>query len=177
MTPTTDAAAALTELASLGVVPGEPDADGKRWLTYEGKSGKRVPLEIEIRTSISAEDARRRTAEEIKSQLEGIGVRVKVVEERFGEMVARLDKSYDYEAAIMALEGSPDAAVLRFFFESSGPMHFVNPYQKSPATPWEKKVDELFKIYATSPDPQLAIGPSSICRTTWSAAQTGVSSL
>lgn len=170
VTPKTDPAAALSELAGLGVTPGEPDGDGKRWLTYD-EGGKGVPLEIEIRTSKDEEDRRRKTAEEIKAQLEEIGVRVKVVEERFGDMVMRLDKSYDYEAAVMVLEGMPDAAVLRFFFESSGPMHFVNPYQKSPATDWEKRVDELYHLYSTSPD--VAVRDRAILdvQKTWVAAQ------
>ncbi len=73
VTPSTDPAAAVAELAKLGVTPGEPDGDGKRWLTYD-EGGKRVPLEIEIRTSKDEEDRRRKTAEEIKSQLEEIGV-------------------------------------------------------------------------------------------------------
>ncbi len=170
VTPSADPAAAIAELIPLGVTPGEPDSNGKRWLTYE-ENGKRIPLEIEIRTSKSNEDVRRRTAEEVKSQLEGIGLRVKVVEERFGEMVARLDKTYDYEAAVMSLGGSPDAAVLRFFFESSGPMHFVNPYQKSPATQWEKQVDDLFKLYATSPDPTVRDRALIDMQRTWVAAQ------
>jgi peptide/nickel transport system substrate-binding protein len=169
-TPGTDPAAALAELAKLGVMPGEPDGEGKRWLTYE-EGEKRMPLAIEIRTSKDEEDRRRKSAEEIKSQLEGIGIAVKVVEERFGDMVMRLDKTYDYEAALMILEGMPDAAVLRFFFESSGPMHFVNPYQKSPATDWEKRVDELYHRYATSPD--VAVRDRAILdvQKTWVAAQ------
>jgi peptide/nickel transport system substrate-binding protein len=170
VTPKTDPAAAVAELAPLGITPGEPDTDGKRWLTYE-ESGKRVPLEIEVRTNVTPEDVRRRTGEEIKTQLEAIGVRVKVVEERFGDMVARLDKTYEYEAAIMALEGSPDAATLRFFFESSGPVHFVNPYQKAPATAWEKKVDDLFQVYATSPDPAARDRALVEMQVAWSAAQ------
>jgi peptide/nickel transport system substrate-binding protein len=170
VTPKTDPPAALDELAKLGVRPGEPDGDGKRWLTYE-EGGRRVPLEIEIRTSKDDEDRRRKTAEEIKTQLEGIGVRVKVVEERFGEMVMRLDKTYDYEAAVMALEGIPDAATLKFFFESSGPMHFVNPYQKSPATEWERRVDELFELFATSPDVAVRDRALLDLQKTWVAAQ------
>jgi peptide/nickel transport system substrate-binding protein len=170
VTPRTDPAAAVAGLAALGVVPGEPDADGKRWLTYE-ENGKRVPLEFEVRTNVTPEDVRRRTAEEVKAQLEGIGVRVKVVEERFGDMVARLDKTYDYEAAVMALEGSPDAATMRFFFESSGPMHFVNPYQKAPATAWEKQVDDLFRVYATSPDAAARDKALVDMQVAWSAAQ------
>jgi peptide/nickel transport system substrate-binding protein len=170
VTPKTDPAAAIAELAPLGVTPGTPDADGKRWLTYE-ENGQRVPLEIEIRTSLSPEDVRRRTGEELKTQLGAIGVKVKVVEERFGDMVTRLDKTFDYEAAVMALEGSPDAATLRFFFESSGPMHFVNPYQKAPATAWEKQVDDLFRVYATSPDPAARDKAIVEMQVAWSAAQ------
>jgi peptide/nickel transport system substrate-binding protein len=170
VTPKTDPSAAVTELAKLGVTPGEPDGDGKRWLTYP-EGGKRVPLEIEIRTSKDEEDRRRKTAEEIKSQLEQIGIHVKVVEERFGDMVMRLDKTYDYEAAMMILEGFPDAAQLRFFFESSGPMHFVNPYQKSPATDWERRVDELYQLYATSPDPAVRDRAILDVQKTWVAAQ------
>ena len=103
-----------------------------------------------------------------------IGIRVKVVEERFGDMVMRLDKTYDYEAAVMILEGFPDAAQLRFFFESSGPMHFVNPYQKSPATDWERRVDELYQLYATSPD--VAVRDRAILdvQKTWVTAQPAI---
>ena len=42
VTPKTDPAAAVAELAKLGITPGEPDGDGKRWLTYQ-EGGKRVP--------------------------------------------------------------------------------------------------------------------------------------
>jgi|GEM_PF-6936116 len=170
VTPKTDPKEAIAKLAKLGITPGEPGPEGKRWLTYE-EGGKRIPLEIEIRTSKDVEDRRRRTAEEIKSQLEEIGIRIRVVEERFGEMVTRLDKTYDYEAAVMALEGMPNAAVLRYFFESSGPMHFTNPYQKSPATAWEKRVDELFQLYATSPDVVTRDRAILDLQKTWVAAQ------
>jgi peptide/nickel transport system substrate-binding protein len=71
----------------------------------------------------------------------------------------------------MSLEGSPDAATMRYFFESSGPMHFVNPYQKSPATAWEKKVDDLFKVYATSRDPAARDTALIDMQVAWSAAQ------
>jgi peptide/nickel transport system substrate-binding protein len=170
VTPKTDPAAALAELAKLGVTPGEPDSDGKRWLQYE-EGGKRIPLEIEVRTSKDDEDRRRKTAEEIKSQLESIGLHIKVVEERFGDMVMRLDKTYDYEAAVMVLQGYPDAAQLRYFFESSGPMHFVNPYQKSPATDWERQVDELYARYATAPGVAARDQAILDLQKTWVAAQ------
>jgi peptide/nickel transport system substrate-binding protein len=170
VTPSVDPAAALAEMAKLGVIPGNPDSAGKRWLTYD-EGGKRVPLEIEIRTSKDDEDRRRKTAEVLKSLLEEIGIRVSVVEERFGDMVMRLDKTFDYEAAVMMLEGTPDGAVLKYFFESSGPMHFTNPYQKSPATEWERKVDDLFQLYATAPDAAVRQRAIVDLQKTWVAAQ------
>ena len=170
VTPPTDPQTALAKLAALGVTPGEPDADGKRWLTYE-EIGGRIPLEIEIRTSKDEEDHRRKTAEEMKLQLEAIGIRAKVVEERFGDMVMRLDRTYDYEAAVMLLSGAPSATTLKHFFESSGPMHFVNPYQKSPATEWERRVDELFHLYTASPDVDERDRAILELQKVWSAAQ------
>jgi peptide/nickel transport system substrate-binding protein len=112
-----------------------------------------VPLELEIRVSQSEEDVRRKAAEVIAEQLGRIGLRVKVVEESFRDMVKRLDETFDYEAAVMALEGSPNAATFRTFFESTGEMHFINPNQKSPATAWEARVDRDFKQFASSMDP------------------------
>jgi peptide/nickel transport system substrate-binding protein len=85
--------------------------------------------------------------------------------------VMRLDKTYDYEAAMMILGGYPDAAQLRYFFESSGPMHFVNPHQKSPATDWERRVDELYRLYAASPDVAARDRAIVDVQKTWVAAQ------
>jgi peptide/nickel transport system substrate-binding protein len=171
--PKTNPAAALAALAKLDVVPGEPDAGGKRWLTYE-ENGKRMPLEIEIRTSKDEQDRLRETAEEIKSQLEAIGVRIKVVEERFDEIVARLDRTYDYEAAVIFFNGTPDAGSLQFLFESSGPVHFFHPYQPAPATAWEKRVDQLFRRFAVSTDAGVRDQALLELQKTWTAAQPAV---
>jgi hypothetical protein len=50
-------------------------------------------------------------------------------------------------------------------------MHFVNPYQKSPATEWERKVDEQFHINAASPNPAERDRALVELQKTWSAAQ------
>jgi peptide/nickel transport system substrate-binding protein len=153
ITPTADTAAALAELARLDVVPGAPDEAGKCWLTY-AEGGKRVPLVIEIRTSFSEEDLRKKTTEVIAEQLAQAGVQVKVVEEPFSDVVKRLDETFDYEAGLMALEGSPNAAMFRNFFQSSGDMHFPHPYQKpEERMEWEVKVDDQFNVFAASMDP------------------------
>ena len=173
VTPKTDPAAALAALARLDVLPGEPDENGKRWLTYD-ENGKRVPLEIEIRASRDKEDRLRRTAEEIAAQLEAIGLRVRVVEERFEDVVGRLDRTFDYEAAVMFINGTPDAADLRFLFKSSGSVHFFHPYQQSPATAWEKRVDQLFDRYASLGDTAGRNRPLLELQEAWTAAQPAV---
>jgi hypothetical protein len=47
----------------------------------------------------------------------------------------------------------------------------VNPRQKSPATDWERRVDESFKVYATSPDPASRDRALIELQKTWVAAQ------
>lgn len=151
-TPQANTGAALAELAKLGVTPGEPGEGGVHWLTYD-EEGKRVRLEIELRTSQSEEDLRKKSAEVIAEQLRRIGLRVKVVEESFRDIVKRVDETFDYEAALMFLEGSPNAATAKSMFMSSGDMHFFHPYQSSPGAPWEAKVDKAYERFAAESDP------------------------
>lgn len=151
LTPQAKAEGALADLAKLGVTPGEPGEGDVRWLTYlEG--GKRVRLEIELRTNQSEEDLRKKSAEVIAEQLRRIGLRVKVVEESFRDIVKRLDETFDYEAALMFLEGSPNAATTKSMFVSAGDMHFFHPYQTAPGTEWEKDVDEGYQRFAIESD-------------------------
>ena len=50
-------------------------------------------------------------------------------------------------------------------------MHFVNPYQKSPATEWERQVDGLYVRYATAPDVAMRDQAILDLQKTWVAAQ------
>jgi peptide/nickel transport system substrate-binding protein len=57
----------------------------------------------------------------------------------------------DFDAIYFGLQTSstdPDPD----FWLSSGPFHFWNPGQASPATPWEKRIDELMREETTAPD-------------------------
>ena len=89
----------------------------------------------------------------IAEQLRRLGLRVKVVEESFRDIVKRLDETFDYEAALMFLEGSPNAATAKSMFVSAGDMHFFHPYQSSPVTDWEKQVDDEYGVFATKSNP------------------------
>ncbi len=52
----------------------------------------------------------------------------------------------DYEAIYFGLQASStDPALNPDFWLSSGPSHFWNPGQRSPATPWERRIDELMR--------------------------------
>ena len=47
---------------------------------------------------------------------------------------------------------SPDPSLNQDFWLSSGRYHFWNPGQPTPATPWERRIDELMGVQATSSD-------------------------
>jgi peptide/nickel transport system substrate-binding protein len=168
--PAADHDAALAELRALGVVPGEASEDGVRWLTYR-EGSKRLPLEIELRTSQSEEDLRKKAAEVLAEQFRRIGLRIKVVEESFRDIVKRLDETFDYEAALMFRDGSPNAATARSLFVSAGDMHFFHPYQKAPATEWEAKVDRAFERFAASSDPRTQQTALDELQRTWVRSQ------
>jgi peptide/nickel transport system substrate-binding protein len=56
----------------------------------------------------------------------------------------------DYDAIYFALQASStDPALNGELWLSSGPLHFWNPSQPTPATPWERRIDELMHVQAT----------------------------
>ncbi|MDR2462860.1 MAG: ABC transporter substrate-binding protein [Verrucomicrobiales bacterium] len=81
----------------------------------------------------------------------GIGVKISYID--FGTMLARTEAS-DYEAGIMGFTGGGDPSGGKAIYKSSGRMHLWNPSQKTPATPWEARVDELMDLQERTFDPQ-----------------------
>jgi peptide/nickel transport system substrate-binding protein len=61
----------------------------------------------------------------------------------------------DFEAAFIQFSASnPDPALSRDFWVSDGSAHFWNPNQKTPATEWERQIDELMAKQAGTADEQ-----------------------
>jgi peptide/nickel transport system substrate-binding protein len=84
-----------------------------------------------------------RPVSDIATQLKKIGVQVDIVNQEGLSVVARI-VSGDYEAVYFAPGVTDiDPAVSPDFWFSRGSAHFWNPNQKTPATAWEKQIDDL----------------------------------
>jgi peptide/nickel transport system substrate-binding protein len=89
---------------------------------------------------------RQQMATLIQDDLKQVGMAVEVVKLEFRSLAERVQRTHDFDAALMGLLGvdtdpNPDMAV----WLSNGGNHLWNPGQKSPATPWEAEIDTLMK--------------------------------
>jgi peptide/nickel transport system substrate-binding protein len=81
----------------------------------------------------------------IRSDLERVGMKVNLQLVEFNTLVAKLTSTYDWDAIVLGLTGSMDPHFGQNVWRSSGQLHLWNPQQKTPATDWEKKVDDIFE--------------------------------
>jgi len=72
----------------------------------------------------------------------GLDVDFQTVE--FGSMVAQLTATYDWEAMVVGLTGSPDPFGGMTVWHSGEGLHLWYPNQPEPATEWEAEIDELY---------------------------------
>jgi peptide/nickel transport system substrate-binding protein len=95
---------------------------------------------------------RERVAAVLQEQLRRLGVAVDLVPLDPQGLFTRWQQG-DYDAIYFGLQASStDPALNPDFWLSSGPYHFWNPLQKTPATPWEAKVDALMRQQSTTTD-------------------------
>ena len=72
----------------------------------------------------------------------GLDVDFQIVE--FGTMVTQLTATYDWEALVVGLTGSPDPFGGMTVWHSGEGLHLWYPNQPEPATEWEAEIDELY---------------------------------
>jgi peptide/nickel transport system substrate-binding protein len=93
-----------------------------------------------------------RGAAVIRDDLARAGIGVDIVPLETNSVQQRVVAG-DFEAAFIQLIASDtDPAMSRDFWLSSGSAHFWNPQQPSPATPWEREIDELMARQAAATD-------------------------
>lgn len=83
----------------------------------------------------------------IASDLSRIGMQVEFTPLNFNTLGTKIQSLFDYEAILLGLshdDVDPTGGSNVWF--SSGSLHFWWPLQKSPATEWEKRVDELMRL-------------------------------
>jgi peptide/nickel transport system substrate-binding protein len=136
-----DVAKAKTLLAGLGLT----DRDGDGML--EDAAGRPVRFSI----LAQAGNMRERVATQVQDQLKQVGVAVDVVPLDPPAIFARFGKG-DYESIYYGFQASAfDPSLNLDFWLSSGSAHVWNPEQPSPATEWEKAIDDLMQRQAAAP--------------------------
>jgi peptide/nickel transport system substrate-binding protein len=100
--------------------------------------------------------ARRETAALIQADLRKIGIQIGVVTLDFGSLMDRITKTSQYDACLLGFTNMViDPNDQMNFWLSSGPQHAWWPEQKSPATAWEARIDQLVLAQASEPSREL----------------------
>jgi peptide/nickel transport system substrate-binding protein len=141
--PPHDPARAKTLLASMGLV--DRNGDG----ALEGPDGK--PARFALLTQ-KGSSLRERAAAFLQQELQQVGLGVDVVTLDQPAVIERITNG-DYEAIWFSPQASDtDPASNLDVWLSSGPFHFWNPVQETPATEWERRIDELMRENVSTPD-------------------------
>jgi peptide/nickel transport system substrate-binding protein len=110
----------------------------------------------EVRFTLATQKGRtslERGAAVIRDELKKIGVVVDVVLLDGGTLFQQVFGGGKYDAILFPVTPTDtDPAITPDYWLSSGEFHVWNPAQKTPATPWEKEIDELFRKQAASSD-------------------------
>ena len=141
--PARDVAQAKSLLASIGLT----DRDGNGLL--EDATGK--PARFSIVTQ-KGHTIRERTVTMIQAQLKQVGLTVDTIAVDPGALFkSYTERSYD-AMYFVAPADSTDPSRNQDFWLSSGSFHYWNAEQKTPATAWEKTVDDLMRQQSTTID-------------------------
>jgi len=137
-----DQGRARTLLTSIGLT--DRDGDG----VLDDESGKPVRFSIITR---SGQPDREKTITVVQEQLRQVGIAVDLVPLAAPEIPSRYAAG-EFDAIYFGARQTsrePGAG----FWRSSGPFHFWNPGQLTPATPWEERIDMLFQQQAATMNP------------------------
>lgn len=102
-------------------------------------------LEITILTN-SDNTQRVKMGEMIRKDMEDVGITVYFTPLDFNNLVSKLTSSYEWEAILLGLTGGIEPHFGQNVWHSTGGLHLWNPSQKSPASEWEKRIDEIFTL-------------------------------
>jgi peptide/nickel transport system substrate-binding protein len=87
----------------------------------------------------------------IQSDLQQLGIQVKLQAVEFNALVGKLTQTFDYEAVIMELGGGDDDPGSEMnVWLSSGRLHIWHMGEEKPATAWEARIDALMNQQMTT---------------------------
>lgn len=117
------------------------DRDGDGLL--EDKKGERV--EFNLFTNGGGTTAERvQIAGIIRHDLKRLGMKVNFLTLEFNILVRKLNATFDWDAIIIGLTGGVEPHFGKNVWSSDGGLHMWYPNQESPATQWERRIDEIF---------------------------------
>ncbi|MBI3315020.1 MAG: ABC transporter substrate-binding protein [Candidatus Omnitrophica bacterium] len=117
---------------------------------YDSKGN---PVEFNLYTNAGE---RTQIAAMVRADLERLGMKVNLLTIEFNALVAKLMSSYDWDAVILGLTGGVEPHFGKNVWHSSGQLHLwdprkgawpqrgFTPKQASPATAWERRLDDIF---------------------------------
>ncbi|MGJ8638572.1 MAG: ABC transporter substrate-binding protein [Opitutaceae bacterium] len=91
-----------------------------------------------------------------KENMASLGIEVELQFLDFNTIITKTSDSFDYESCMLGLGGgAPDPFAGKDILMSGGRLHFWNPQQKTPATEWEARIDELMIKIGRNTDVEL----------------------
>jgi peptide/nickel transport system substrate-binding protein len=121
------------------------DGDGYRDLPSGG------PFSISLLTN-GDNPFRVQMGELIAESMQAAGLDVRFEAMDYDLIVTKLLDTFEWDAVILGVEGSIEPNEASWIWESKGALHLWNPYQESPATEWERRIDVLFALGRTEWD-------------------------
>lgn len=119
--------------------------DGALW----DATGNRVSFSL---ITNAGNKTREKIAALMQSDLQAIGVEMKIVTVDFSGLIARMTRTFQYEACLLGLVNvDVDPNGMMNVWMSSSSNHQWNPNQKSPATEWEAEIDRAMLAQANEP--------------------------
>ena len=94
------------------------------------------------------------TATTFVENMRAIGIKVNLKFMDFATIVSKIDNTFDYEAAMIGFTGGGDPSGGKAIYRSDGFLHIWHPRQSSPATAWEKKIDDIMDAQEVELNPQ-----------------------
>jgi len=148
--------------ASLKPLPFDPPAAlrslaGEGFALRDGVLRDRDGHAVEFSVITNAGNrTREATAAVIQDDLRKIGVQLNIVTLDFRSLIERISKTSQYEACLLGFANvEVDPIEQMNIWLSSGPQHQWRPLQKTPATPWEARIDKFELLQASEPSREL----------------------
>ena len=117
------------------------------WLDRDGNGFREDSAGNEIAFKLvtnSGNTVRERATSIIHRGLLALGIRVEYEAIEFGDLVAQLTRSHDWEAMVIGLTGGTDPHSGISVWHSTQNLHFWHPNQAQPASDWEAEIDDLY---------------------------------